>query len=102
MCNREFQKNEVWPLLKNQTWGASWRYAGGIIADMRGEGDYIDWYCSGIRGGVSAEDLAGMTPEQQAKHQYYEENFVSESVVTDEIRRDLEKLGWLVIENAFE
>jgi len=99
MCNREFQKNEVWPLLKDQHWGCSWRYAGGIVADMRGEGDYIDWYCSGIRGGVSEEDLASMTAEQQAKHQYYEENFVGESVVTDEIRQDLLKLGWIVIDD---
>jgi hypothetical protein len=99
MCNREFQKNEVWPLLKGHHWSCSWRYAGGIVADMRGEGDYIDWYCSGIRGGVSEEDLAGMTAEQQAKHQYYEENFVSESVVTDEIRQDLLKLGWIVIDD---
>lgn len=102
MCNNEFQKNDVWPLLKGQRWACSWRYAGGIVADMLGQGDYIDWYCSGIRGGVSEQDLAGMTAEQQAKHQYYEENFVSESLVTDEIRTDLEKLGWLVVQDAFE
>jgi len=49
ICNNDFQKLAVMPILKNQTWGASWRSAGGIIADMRQEGDYIDWYCSGIR-----------------------------------------------------
>jgi hypothetical protein len=48
LCNNSFQRNEVWPLLKDQTWGCSWRHAGGIIADMLGAGDYIDWYCSGI------------------------------------------------------
>ena len=53
MCNRTFQKNEVWATLKNQTWSCSWRYAGGIIADMRVQGDYMDWYCSG-----SAVDLS--------------------------------------------
>ncbi len=42
MCNRTFQKNEVWATLKNQTWSCSWRYAGGIIADMREQGDYIN------------------------------------------------------------
>jgi hypothetical protein len=77
MCNREFTKNEVFPILKEEAWGCSWRYAGGIIADMQGKGDYIDWYCSG--------SLAAGTP-----------GFVDEAVVTDEIRNDLLKLGWLV------
>ena len=98
MCNQDFQRNDVWPLLKNETWGASWRYAGGIVADMRGEGDYMDWYCSGIQGELSAEELAAMTAEQQQRHHWYKQNFVSESVVTDEIRADLLKLGWLVVE----
>jgi hypothetical protein len=49
MCNNEFTKREMWPILKEETWGCSWRYAGGIIADMQQKGDYIDWYCSGIR-----------------------------------------------------
>ena len=102
MCNRDFQKNDVWPVLKNETWSASWRSAGGIVADMRGEGDYMDWYCSGIRGGVTQEDIAEMSHEHQARHQWYEENFVSESVVTDEIRADLLKLGWIVIDQADE
>ena len=39
MCNQSFIKNEVWPRLKGETWGCSWRCAGGIIADMRDEGD---------------------------------------------------------------
>jgi len=99
MCNRDFQKNDVWPLLKNETWSASWRSAGGIVADMRGEGDYMDWYCSGIRGGISESDLADMTAEQQERYHWYEKNFVSESAVTDEIRTDLMKLGWLVVDS---
>jgi hypothetical protein len=99
MCNRDFQRNDVWPVLKNETWGASWRYAGGIVADMRGEGDYMDWYCSGIQGEISAEELAEMTVEQQQRHQWYKQNFVGESVVTDEIRADLLKLGWLVVDS---
>jgi len=48
MCNNDFMRNEVWPILTEKKWSCSWRHAGGIIADMRGEGDYIDWYCSGI------------------------------------------------------
>jgi hypothetical protein len=99
ICNQNFQKNDVWPVLKNETWGASWRSAGGIVADMRGEGDYMDWYCSGIRGSISESELAEMTVEQQERYHWYEKNFVSESVVTDEIRADLLKLGWLVMES---
>jgi hypothetical protein len=99
MCNQNFQKNEVWSVLKNQTWGASWRYAGGIVADMRGEGDYMDWYCSGIQGDA---DIETMTPEQLERHQWYKANFVGESVVTNEIREDLKKLGWWVVEDAVE
>ena len=42
MCNMQFIKLDVLPILKNQRWSASWRHAGGIVADMREEGDYID------------------------------------------------------------
>ena len=102
MCNNDFQRNDVWPLLKNQTWSASWRYAGGIIADMRGEGDYMDWYCSGITGEVDADTYAKMSTESQERHHYYRNHFVGESHVTDEIRQDLLKLGWLVVDNPEE
>lgn len=102
MCNNEFQKNEVWPQLKNQTWSCSWRYAGGIVADMCGSGGYMDWYCSGIQGGATAEDLEAMTPEDRARYHWYQENFVGESHVTDEIRADLFRLGWIVVDNSDE
>ena len=82
LCNNEFMKLETIPILMEQTWSCSWRYAGGIIADMRQEGDYIDWYCSGIR---NENDSSG---------------FVGECVVTDEIREDLLKLGWKTIESS--
>ena len=82
MCNNDFQKHDVWPVLKGETCSYSWRYAGGIIADMREQGDYIDWYCSGIR------DIDSDT-----------NGYVPESVVTDEIRADLARLGWSVIAN---
>lgn len=78
LCNNDFQKLEVIPILKEETWGCSWRYAGGIIADMREEGDYIDWYCSGIG--------------------YHNEQFVGEGVVTDEVLDDIKTLGWILIE----
>ena len=97
LCNQTWQKNEVWPLLKGQTYSCSWRYAGGIVADMREEGDYIDWYCTGIRGGASDEDLAKMSDEERAKYNWYQEYFVGEGHITDEIREDFFKLGWIPV-----
>ena len=35
ICNNEFQKMAVFPILADKTCSYSWRYAGGIIADMR-------------------------------------------------------------------
>jgi hypothetical protein len=69
LCNNRF-------FYGDKEWTCSWRHAGGIIADMRQEGDYIDWYCS------------GMAPN--------ETGYVGESEVTDEIRLDLIKMGWTV------
>lgn len=101
MCNNDFQKLDVMPILANKTWSCSWRYAGGIIADMRQEGDYIDWYCSGIRDtGMDLDDdqFQQLSKEEQ---EYYiiTKNYVSECVVTDEIREDLKRLGWIVVDN---
>jgi hypothetical protein len=86
MCNRDFIKNDVWPVLKNETWSCSWRHAGGIIADMRKQGDYIDWYCSGIGDGLGNGDEDGV------------KGYVPEGVVTDEIYKDLKELGWNVVD----
>jgi hypothetical protein len=69
LCNNRFFYGE-------HEWTCSWRMSGGIIADLRGCGEnYLDYYCSGII------NLDG---------------YVSESVVTDEIRLDLAKMGWIV------
>lgn len=64
LCNTDWLRTEVIPLLRQDPdkdlWHCSWRYAGGIVADMREEGDYIDWYCSGNEGYIDpevAEDL---------------------------------------------
>lgn len=83
LCNQSWKRNDVWPLLKGETWSCSWRYAGGIVADMVEQGDYIDWYCSGIRDRDSPDN-----------------GFVSESVVTEEIREDFFKLGWIPVEDS--
>ena len=67
LCNNDFIKLDLWSILKERKWSCSWRYAGGIIAHMRQEGDYIDWYCSG-----------------------------NEGTVTVEIKEDFKKLGWVI------
>jgi hypothetical protein len=92
MCNNDFTKREMWPILKEEKWSCSWRYAGGIIADMQQKGDYIDWYCSGM-GGLNQEYDAKETNAQWQKRTGY----VPESVVTDEIEGDLNRLGWIVV-----
>ena len=103
MCNNDFTKNDVWPILTEQRWSCSWRHAGGIIADMQEKGDYIDWYCSGIRDNKILDDdeYQALTKEQQESYIQCKQ-FVPESVVTDEIREDLLKLGWIVIDDTEE
>jgi hypothetical protein len=86
MCNMQFIKLDVLPILKNQRWSASWRHSGGIVADMRQEGDYINWYCSGIGDGLGNGDEDGS------------KEYVPEGHVTEEIATDLKKLGWLPVE----
>jgi hypothetical protein len=89
ICNNDFMKMEVIPILRQDPdkdyWSASWRSAGGIIADMRQEGDYINWYCSGIGDGLGNGDL------DRTK------GYVPEGMITDEIRNDLQRLGWAIV-----
>ena len=85
LCNMTWQNKDMWKTLKEETWSCSWRYAGGIVADMQQEGDYIDWYCSGI-------NTTDYSPELDIK---YPSDYVPEGTVTDEIATDLERLGWL-------
>ena len=100
MCNNEFIKREMWPILKDQRWSCSWRHSGGIVADMQEKGDYIDWYCSGIRDTrtLSESEIANLTEQEQFAYKAGQ-GYVGESVVTDEIKDDLYKLGWLVLES---
>ena len=89
MCNNDFIKLEVVPILRQDPdrdyWSASWRSAGGIVADMRQQGDYIDWYCSGI-----GEGLGNGDPDRV-------KGYVPEGFITDEIRNDLQQLGWAIV-----
>ena len=81
LCNNNFMQLKVMLILKGEKWSCSWRRAGGIIADILEEGDYVDWYCSGI----SDEDAL-------------DTGYVREGDVTDEIRNDLKRLGWIVVD----
>jgi hypothetical protein len=100
MCNNTFQKQEVWPILKDQVWSCTWRHAGGIVADMRGKGDYIDWYCSGINmidePALEQSEWNMLTQEQQTVRKE-SAAYVAESTITDELQEDLARLGWSVI-----
>ena len=82
MCNMQWQKSDMWPVLKDDIWSCTWRSAGGIVAELRGEGDYLSWYCSGIYGGDWGDGENAV------------EGYVPEGTVTDEIREDLDNLGW--------
>lgn len=80
LCNNEFAPRDTWAILQNIKWSCTWRYAGGIIADIRGTGDYLDWYCSGMfNDGVIDWEMA------------------EEGVVYPEIEEDINNIGWLVI-----
>lgn len=79
LCNNDFAPKDMWAILKNLTWNCSWRYAADMVADIREDDSYINWYCSGT--GFKGTDFTG---------------FVEESYVTDEINDDLDQLGWVV------
>lgn len=79
-------------LLKEKFWSCSWRHAGGVVADMLGKGDYIDWYCSGIGSQGDGYGLDAHVPELEDGR-----TFVPEGVVTEEIRGDFATLGWVPV-----
>lgn len=92
MCNMRFVRKELFPYLRQDPdkdlWSCSWRYAGGIIADMQQKGDYIDWYCSGIR---------DVSHDEEINKLWDGRSYVGEGVVTEEIEADLLRLGWIPV-----
>ena len=80
LCNNNFAPKDMWAILKNLTWNCSWRYAADLVADIRDDNSYINWYCSGT--GFKGTDFCG---------------FVEESYVTDEIIADFDSIGWLLV-----
>ena len=88
MCNMRWCRHDMWPILKEEYWHCTWRYAGGIVADMRQQGDYIDWYCSGIR---------DMSLDEEENKVWDANKFVQEGHITEEIREDMKRLGWISI-----
>lgn len=97
LCDNAFQKLDIWPVLRDEVWSCTWRSAGGIVADIRCEGDYMDWYCSGIRGNTKDIDYKNALAQGFDLVKY-----VQESVITDEIREDLKHLGWVVVEGYYD
>lgn len=87
LCNNEFEHNTVIGRLRNDRWSCSWRFAGSIIADIKGHGDYLDYYCTGL---------------QPIGQDHRTDEFVSEGVVSQEVRDDLYNMGWIVIERTNE
>ena len=84
-------KKDTWPILAEEYWTASWRGAGGIVANLRNKGeDYMDYYCSGIKGGLSYD-------EKDDDEYFAKKGYVSESDVTEEIANDLDKIGWFSV-----
>lgn len=90
-CNMQWCKREMWPILSERYWSASWRGAGGIVADLEGQGgSYMDWYCSGM-GGLSTYD------EKEGDEFMARMKYVPEGEVTEEIEEDLAMLGWFPV-----
>ena len=84
LCNMRWRKLDAWAILNDRAlWGASWRGAGRLVSEIRSQGDYMDWYCSGLVTGYDDERVAGYLPE---------------GTVSREIAHDLRQLGWVPVE----
>lgn len=88
-CNMQWCKRDTWPILAEEYWTASWRSAGGIVADLRNQGeDYMDYYCSGIR---------NVDYDEEINKTWDVLGYASEGEVTEEIEQDLSKIGWFPV-----
>ena len=88
LCNTTWQKNEAWEILKGSHWSISWRGAGRVVSLLKEEGNYMDWYCSGLVKGYDNEDL--------------EPGYMPEGTVADHILNDLRELGWTLIKEDID
>lgn len=92
-CNMQWCPRDLIPALrqdpKQDLWTASWRGAGGIVADLRNQNeDYMDYYCSGIRN----------VEYDETENKWWDEaGYASEGEVKDEIAEDLARLGWFPV-----
>jgi hypothetical protein len=99
LCNMRWCKilgnntQDTIDILKDELWSCSWRVSGGIVAQICGKGDYMDWYCSGM-GGLAAlpED-----DEQTLEELITERKYVAEGLVTEEIANDFKNIGWVPV-----
>jgi len=76
LCNNRFEK-------LGEIWSCSWRVSGEFVSSMRGEGTYLDWYCSGLQGITNGRTADTM-------------GYLEEGLVTSQINSDILNLGWLV------
>lgn len=93
-CNMRWCPRDIIPALRQgekDLWSRSWRRAGAIVADLRNKGgNYMDYYCSGMRGGLSFDG--------KDDDDYFERTgYQSESVVSEEILNDLNSIGWFPV-----
>jgi hypothetical protein len=64
LCNMRWQSKTE----PENIYSCSWRYAGGLVANLRGQGeDYLDFYCSDREGTITDEvkhffDASGWEP----------------------------------------
>jgi hypothetical protein len=69
LCNNAFKHKEGGPL---DIWTCSWRYAGEMLSNIRAQGDYSYYYCSG-----------------------------NEGVIDPEVRFDIAQIGWNILDNYY-
>lgn len=62
--------NKIWRNIDGAEFACTFRYAGGLIADIRGSGNYMDWYCSGPCETVTEEIENGMAVLGWSHHNY--------------------------------